>query len=445
MRHILLAAVLVLVGCSSNNGGGNGSDSGTPDSGCATCGPAWTPYDVDTSSSENQISTTPQLALAVAADDTVGMLWYEPTGTNDLGKSTYALLYRSWKAGSLSAVETVRGEVENLYGLSLTFGSDGEPIAAYLGGTNPIPPSGGGPTYWFQNDAVVSYRSQGTWTEQVVATQSNDVKVNDPVSDQGNVVGVTSAVGAAGGTTFLAYRDVHFGQFPTDFDGSDWEFGIGGPTSWSHEEILAGGGTGKPAYGGHAKLVVANGEPAAVCEQDLFPGSGPGQNVLFRMRTDAGSWVGPAQGPVISSTNLQSGPSLAFDPVLGFAVAAYDANAQTLYFTTSPDGLSQWTQPDPVVNAGSTGWYPSLAISPVTHDPSIAYYHCSPNAGVAEGNCSPSDDELRIAEEVAGHWNISTVDKNGGFLPQLGFLSSGRRVILLRDPQTGAVKLEVEN
>jgi hypothetical protein len=343
-------------------------------------------------------------------------------------------------------VETVRADVENLDGVSLTFGADGEPVAAYLGGTTaPVPPPEGGPAYWFQNDAVVAYRNQGTWTEQVVAQLSGDVEGGNKVSNQGDVVGTSPAVGVSGGTTFLAYRDIHYGQFPTDFDGSDWEFGIGGPTSFNLEEIQAGGND-KQAYGGHAKMVVVDGQPALVCEQDFFPGFGPGKDVLFRMRTDTGSWIGPDNGqPVISADNLQSGPSLAYDSVLGFAVAAYDANAQTLYFTSSPDGTSQWTLPDPVVNAGSTGWYPSLAISPTTHDPSIAYYHCSSSGGVAEGNCQASQDELRIAERVSGNWNVSTVDANGGFLPQLGFLSNGKRVILIRDPQSGAVKLEVEN
>jgi hypothetical protein len=106
--------------------------------------------------------------------------------------------------------------------------------------------------------------------------------------------------------------------------------------------------------------------------------------------------------------------------------------------------LSDWLAPDPVYQAGSGGWYPSLAIDPKTHDPSIAFYICSPSAGVNEGGCSPNDDELRVSTRVEGNWREVLVDSEGGWSPKLAFLSTGQRVIAYRAPANGALKLAVE-
>lgn len=453
MRRMWIALMLGLVACGSstnNNDLDGGSDSGTD----AGPGEAWKAFDVDTTSSHNQLSSIPQLAIAVRSGngdtaDTVGMAWFEPTFINDLSKQEYALKYAAFDpsgAGQLGEVETVREGLISLYGVNLTFGMDGQPIVTYLGGNPSAPPAEGGETYWFQGDCAVAYRSSGGgWgQEQLCAQESNDVPWGTPVDDNGSVVGLFPAVGVASdGTTYVAYRDVHFGQSPSgDFGKSDWELSFGGPTTWTHQMIQAGGDNGK-SYGGHSQMVMVDDQPAVICDQMPNTANGAGSNVLFEKRLADGGWAGPT-APVLTIPNLQSGASLAHDVDLGFAVAAVNKDQNQLVFTRSPDGVSQWTTPDPVVQTGTTGWYPSLAVSPATHDPSIAYYHCSSNPGVAEGSCPAEQDELRIAEEVAGHWNVSTVDTDGAFQPKLAFLSNGKRVILFRHPKTGVVRLRVE-
>jgi hypothetical protein len=436
--------MLGLVACGSstnNNDLDGGSDSGTD----AGPGEAWKAFDVDTTSSHNQLSSIPQLAIAVRSDDTVGMAWFEPTFIDDLSKQQYALKYAAFSGGQLGDAETVRDGLIDLYGVNLTFGMDGQPIVTYLGGDQDTSPENGGATYWFQGDCAVSYRSSaGGWTEQLCATMSNDVPWGTPVDDNGDVVGLFPSVGVAqDGTTYVAYRDVHFGQSPSgDFGKSDWELSIGGPTTWAHQMIQAGGDNGK-SYGGHSQMVMVDDQPAMICDQMPNTANGPGSNVLFEKRLADGGWAGPTS-PVLTIPNLQSGASLAYDGQLGFAVAAVNKDQNQLVFTQSSDGVAQWTTPDPVAQSGTTGWYPSMAVSPITHDPSIAYYHCSTNPGVAEGSCPAAQDELRIAERVVGNWNVSTVDTDGAFQPKLAFLSTGKRVILFRHPKTGVVRLRVE-
>lgn len=448
MRRFWIALMLGLVACGSSTNNGDldgGSDSGTD----AGPGEAWKAFDVDTTPSHNQLSSIPQLAIAVRSDDTsvdtVGMAWFEPTVINDLSKQEYALKYRAFSGGQLGEVETVRDGLIDLYGVNLAFGMDGQPIVTYLGGNPTAPPAGGGATYWFQGDCAISYRnSGGGWSEQLCAQESNDVPWGTPVDDNGSIVGLFPAVGVASdGTAYVAYRDVHFGQSPSgDFGKSDWELSIGGPSSWTHQMIQAGGDNGK-SYGGHSQMVMVDDQPAIICDQMPNTANGAGTNVLFEKRLADGGWAGPT-GPVLTIPNLQSGASLAHDEQLGFGVAAVNKDQNALFFTSSPDGVSQWTTPDPVVNAGTTGWYPSLAISPITHDPSIAYYHCSSNPGVAEGSCPANQDELRVAERVVNNWNVSTVDPDGAFQPKIAFLSTGKRVILFRHPTTGVVRLRVE-
>lgn len=443
MRRAWIALMLGLAACSSSGGNSDldaGSDAGT-DGGTQF---EWTRLDVDPTESQNLASSLPQLAIATRSDDLVGMVWFEPTQRNDLDKQEYSLNYRAFSGGQLGDIEVIRDGIVDIYGVNLTFGTDGEPVVTYLGGDQDTPPSEGGATYWFQGDCAVAYRNNGSWTEQLCATESNDVPWGTPVDDNGNVVGLYPAVGVASdGTTYVAYRDVHFGQSPSgDFGKSDWELSIGGPTTWTHQMIQAGGDNGK-SYGGHSQMVMVDDQPALICDQMPDSAGGPGSNVLFEKRLEDGTWAGPS-APVLTISNLQSGASLAYDAELGFAVAAVNANQGQLVFTYSPDGVSQWTVPDPVVQSGTTGWYPSLAVSPTTHDPSIAYYHCSANPGVAEGSCPDDEDELRIAERVAGNWNVTTVDADGAFQPKLAFLSTGKRVILYRHPKTGAVRLEVE-
>jgi hypothetical protein len=94
------------------------------------------------------------------------------------------------------------------------------------------------------------------------------------------------------------------------------------------------------------------------------------------------------------------------------------------------------------VCSGSGGWYPSLAMDPVNHEPAIAFYVCSPRSGVNPTSCSTPNDELRIAQRVSGTWRETVVDQGGGYSPKLGFLKSNKRVVVYRVPP--ALKIAVE-
>ena len=146
---------------------------------------------------------------------------------------------------------------------------------------------------------------------------------------------------------------------------------------------------------------------------------------------------------VQSISNTQSGPSLAWDATLGFGIAVVERSQSALTYTSSTEGTT-WTSPDPVFQSGTGGWYPSLAVDPVNHEPAIAFSVCSPRAGQSEGSCQPAEDELRVAQRIGDTWRQTLVDPEGGFLPRLGFLSTGKRVVAYRHPTTGILTLAVE-
>ncbi len=112
---------------------------------------------------------------------------------------------------------------------------------------------------------------------------------------------------------------------------------------------------------------------------------------------------------------------------------------------------SGWETAQEVVSEGSGGWYPSLAISPMTHEPSLAFYACSRTSNVGETACQTSQDALRVSTRAGSSWPTPvTVDEEGGWLPRLGFLPGGKRVIVYRVPNTvdqqraGVLKLAIE-
>jgi hypothetical protein len=111
------------------------------------------------------------------------------------------------------------------------------------------------------------------------------------------------------------------------------------------------------------------------------------------------------------------------------------------------DGVT-WDTPYPVVQAGTDGWFPSLAIDPQAHLPHIVYYHCSDSPGVVPGTCPASQQELRISHrDPAGNWTVETVDTAGGYLPKIGFIpSTGKRVVVYRASSADStIKLALEN
>lgn len=382
------------------------------------------------------------LSLAVGPGDVVGIAYFfrvTPTSPD------YEIRYLQVSGGQVSPAEKV-ATVQRVYGLSLAFDSNGRPAVAYLGG-----PRDTAAAFWFQNDMAVSFRSGANqWTESVAVSMGDQAVAGNAVSDSGTVVGINPSLVFNGTQAIVAYRDVHQGQFAQqDWAGSDLEVATGSPGSWT-ARVVSAGGNDKQAYGGHISMVMAKGtQPALVHDQVFGSPDGTGQNVLFQRRNTDGTWTPKLQVQTVANT--QRGASLAWDSTLGYGIAVVDRSDSKLTFTeckgttaTQCTVAGDWTTPDPVFQAGSGGWYPSLAIDPSTHDPSIAFYVCSSSAGANEGGCSPNDDELRVATRISGNWREVLVDSEGGWSPKMAYLTSGQRVIAYRHPSTGALKLAVE-
>lgn len=179
-----------------------------------------------------------------------------------------------------------------------------------------------------------------------------------------------------------------------------------------------------------------------------------GTNVLFQKRSTTGSWTAPAV--LLNVSNTQTGATLAWDPAEGDGIAVLDRASNQLSYVNSLNG-SAWNAVVPVFGAGSGGWYPSLAMDPVNHEPAIAFYVCSPRGAVNETGCLTDEDRLVVSQRVVGTWRETLVDTGGGYHPKLGFFASGKRVIVYRrppavDPATGltiagvgALKIAVEH
>jgi hypothetical protein len=382
------------------------------------------------------------LALAVGPNDVIGVAYF--ARVDDVGGvPSYDIRYIQVANGQVSQPERV-DTVQRVMGVSVAFDSSGRAAVAYLGG------GADNSAFWFQSDLEVSYRNgPNNWTSSIPVTMGNQAIAGNPVSDTGFLVGLNPSIVFNGTQAFVAYRDGHAGQFELqDWAGSDLEVAVGGPTSWNLR-VVAAGGNDKQAWGGHIQMVMAGGQPALVHDQVNGSADGTGSNVIFQRRNADGSWTAPLR--VQSVTNAQRGPSLAYDATLGFGIAVVERSVNRLTFTqcrgttaTRCAASGDWTSPDPVYELGSGGWYPSLAIDPVTHDPSIAFYICSNSPGANEGSCPATEDELRVATRIEGNWREDLVDANGAFLPKMAYLTTGKRVIAYRTPLNGFLRLAVE-
>jgi hypothetical protein len=435
MRRQCLALCLMLALAACKGEEDPTPDGGTKPDGGSDTGPTFTKLTLEAGPNELQ-----PIALAVGPGDVIGVAYFFRVGTSN----DYEIRYIQISGGQVSPAEKV-ATVQRVYGVSVAFDSNGRPAVAYLGG--PLDPNA---TFWFQNDVAVAFRTGANqWTESVAVSMSNQAAGGNPVSDSGTVVGVFPALVFNGTQAIVAYRDVHQGQTPQqDWAGSDLEVAIGAPGSWT-ARMVAAGGDNKQAYGGHTSMVMANGQPALVHDQVLGSADGTGQNVLFQRRNTDGSWTMPLRVQAVGNT--QRGASLAWDSVLGYGIAVVDRSDNRLTFVeckgstaTRCSAAGDWTTPDPVYQAGTGGWYPSLAIDPKTHDPSIAFYVCSTSPGANEGSCNPNDDELRVTTRIEGNWREVLVDAEGGWTPKMAYLSTGQRVIAYRAPNNGVVKLAVE-
>ncbi len=433
-QSLALCLMLALAAC-------KGEEDPTPDGGTKPDGgsnnnASFTRLTLDGTANEQQ-----PLALAVGPGDVIGVAYFFRVGSTTDYEIRYIQVSGS---GQVSPAEKV-ATVQRVNGLSVAFDSSGRPAVAYLGG-----PRDANAAFWFQNDMAVSFRTGANqWAESVAVSTGDQAAAGNPVSDSGTVVGLNPALVFNGTQAIVAYRDVHQGQFPQqDWAGSDLEVATGAPGSWT-ARVVAAGGNNKQAYGGHISMVMANGQPALVHDQVFGSAEGTGQNVLFQRRNADGSWTQALQVQTVG--NAQKGASLAWDSVLGYGVAVLERSDNRLTFieckgttATRCTVAGDWTTPDPVYQAGTGGWYPSLAIDPMTHDPSIAFYVCSSSPGANEGSCNPNDDELRVTTRIVGNWREVLVDAEGGITPKMAYLSTGKRIIAYRAPSNAALKLAVE-
>ncbi len=492
MRRLGYLFCTWLAGCACSQGlpppndGGTGGGSGGGTGNTA----GWTFYDLDTHAKHLAAADAP-LAIAVdSPNQRIGVAYFVDTGVpvdagvldaglHD-GTNNWEIHYLEWQAGVVSHQAVLKGfnmnpnnqYVQRPVGLSLAFQPNGEPAIAYMGGDGAD--DTGMSNYWFQSDPEIQYRSGGTtWTEQVLPfkksadiingdTQSIDNGVSNthctgPVDVAGFLLGLFPAITIdSQNKTYYAFRDCHNGQFPQqDWGGSALKLATGVNGAGWAGTCVKSGGDDKGGWGGHTVMVLGQNElPAMISDTIPLGPDNDGSNVIFTQLQSNGTWSNITQ--ISNATSVQSGAALAYEGMEGYGIAWADVGAQSkLYYThcsaadCSPS--ANWQTATPVFGSGTGGWYPSLAIDPVHHEPAIAFYVCSNKGGQSEGTCGP-EDELDVIQRISGNWQIKLVDDFGQVAPitdshrvlnKIGFFGEKRFVVYL--PPTGdSLRLAVE-
>ena len=177
--------------------------------------------------------------------------------------------------------------------------------------------------------------------------------------------------------------------------------------------------------------------------------------VKFVMDTDGdGDWSDETK-QTVSETTSNRWPSLAFDPLNRPMIAFHNDSVDNLCFAVKDNVQSVW-RVKTVDAAGTTGWYPSLAIDPDNGYPAISYQDASASAlnyawwdgeawqideGVATwGESSslafdPADGrpaiafaaggDLRFAWHDGSNWHLQTVSTAVSYYPSLAFNEYG--------------------
>lgn len=454
-------AGLALVGCSGGGqgggtGGGGGKDGGVDGGGESD---AFNLFTLDDAARE-------LLWFSMSVDpgtERVGVAYFTPSSTTSVGgdggtERNYDLKYVEWNNGIASAPERIRS-MQRMVGLSLAFDPlSHQAVTTFLGGDPQFVV--GKSIFWYQNDLAVARRTMaGTWVESDVVTTSAPPQCS-PI-DTGFLEGLWSSLAFdPAGKMYVAYRDGHNGQFAMqDWAASDVEVVEG-----ANEAALGGSrrcltGDHKEAYGGRIQLVIGKDDQPSVVYDAAFGGADTvGQNVYHQQRNPDGTWS--AVHSLLTLSDTMSGASLAYDKDKeGYGLAYTDRMSSQLRYIRSTLGgpAASWSQPDDVFGVGTGGWYPSLAMDPVFHEPAIAFSVCSPAARVNETSCLQSDDEVRVSQRVGspGTWRETLVDRGGGWAPKLKFFASGKRVVAYRtppsrdssgkvNPSAGQLKLAVE-
>ncbi|AEI62347.1 hypothetical protein [Corallococcus macrosporus] len=445
-RHAWALGLVLALGCGKDGNPTPPDAGGNPDGGPIDTSP-FAKFVVD--ADEGQFDPISSIAMAVGPQDRIGMAYFVRNGTRTEDVENSDVMYREFNGGQLGAAERI-ATVQRVYGISVAFGPDGQPVVTYLGGDREEPSS-----FWFQSDLAVAYRSaSGAWTERITVRRSDEAQPVNPVTDVGFLVGLNPAIVFNGNEAIVAYRDGHSGNFGRqDWESSDLEIASGGPTTWQRRVAMSSG-ENKHGYGAHISLVMAGSQPAVVHDTAPEGAQATGTDVHFQRRNADGlTWTAPVRVQAVSNTQL--GASLAHDAEAGFGIAVLEKNGDRLTYTDCADtsasactATGNWSAPDPVFNSGTGGWYPSLAFDPVHHEPSIAFYICALESGRNDTNCNPNDDALVISTRIQGIWRETLVDSGGGWSPKLAYLSNGKRVVLYRAPvvaqDKGVLKLAVE-
>ena len=234
---------------------------------------------------------------------------------------------------------------------------------------------------------------------------------------------------------------MHSGQYQQqDWAGSDVECVRGGPGNWTRDCTYAAGNN-KDGPGGRIDLTIVNDQPYITWDNALGGADTRGQNVWHQFKN--GTTWSSARG-VFTMSDTQSGGSVAYDPMEGVGVAAVDLADNILRYTNRALTSNSFNTADPVYGEGTGGWYPSLAMDPVNHEPAIAFYVCSPTSSQTYAQCIPSFDEVRVTQRVNNDWagHTERVDDVSAVSIRLGFLSDGRKVVAYRE-RNGTLKLAV--
>jgi hypothetical protein len=482
MRFLPFGVALLLVICGSCSQSSSGGDGGAPpDGGNGDAGGnnAFTYYDI-TGPTASLLPGT--YAIAVGPNDHVGVAYFQlsdggydaaillPDGGTDNTQGQFLhnfdVEYLEWAGGTIVTPpqQVTSAPVQITVGISLAFQANGEPAVAYVGG-----PNKNQNPYWFQQNATVNFRKSGSvWTETVVDTTSpddpppaTDLPDGVDLSMGGVIMGLYPSLVIDGGTAWLAYRDVHGGQFPKqDWGGSDLKVAVGtnNGTSWNLGGA-AWGGNNKDAWGGHNQLVLGlNGWPAVISDQLPGGSNGEGANVVFFQDNNyqLKPWFPdyevnpPIAGQIVQNSTTgwgtgylgDTGPSLAFDPGpqgLGYGVAfncrgCLNGVDQLSYTQCTPPtdctNGNNWTSPDNFFASGTGGWWPSLQIDPILHVAVIAAYNCALHNSVSFGSCPTNEDEVVLWRQVGSNWTHLQVDPDGYFEPKLGLLSTEQAVVV---------------
>jgi hypothetical protein len=485
---LAVTALIATGGCGKSLGELIYNDSllcGTADQACAPDGGRFDLHIVDRTTYQVANPSVPTFDMALKPGTAiVGFAFVERSPRQDSGVLLlfpdsgvvdYDIMYAEFDTDAGVALGAQRVQtVQRFFGVSLAYQANGDPAVAYLGG--PLAPAGSAlaQAFWFQNDAAIAYRSGGVWAEQVAAADSSP-PFSVPTtasSDQGQVVGFYPALLFQGNNAVLAYRDGHNGQSAGvgDWQSSDLEMAIGGPTAWTPVALLQAGNN-KRAYGAHNRIIpgakTLNTGPRAAAVISDRAGSGPdtfGQDLEFsEQQPDGITWLSTgAITPVNSNVasilgsngasilpNTQAGPSIDYRDNWGYAVAVTDRSNNAALFTYCAAGADctvpgNWAILDPVYQQGTGGWYVSTAISPAG-DPSVAYYVCSKQNGRNENTCT-GDDFLAVANRgVSLKWSDHQliVDTGPAFQTRMLFLGD-RRVIGYRNGASGVLQIAIE-